>query len=92
MNIRKIKRQCMMRGCKNTDTYAISKTREFGGVILCKECLKSALNMINVQENPKEKELQKGKNNGENKNKDNSLKDITSDKKNGKTKKNESQK
>lgn len=55
MNIRKVRKKCMMRGCKNTDTYAISKTREFGGVILCKDCLSSALNEIKVLENPKKK-------------------------------------
>lgn len=34
-----------MRGCKNTDSFAISKTNEMGGgVIICKECLKEALN------------------------------------------------
>ena len=92
MKVKRIRKKCMMRGCKNIDSYAISKSFEFGGVNLCKDCLQSALNMIKVQENPKKKELQEGKNNGENKNMDTSLKDITSDKKNGKTKKNESQK
>ena len=55
MNIRKVRKKCMMRGCKNTDTYAISKTREFGGVILCQDCLSSALNEIKVLENSKKK-------------------------------------
>ena len=53
MNIRKVRKKCMMRGCKNTDTYAISKTREFGGVILCKDCLSSASSEIKVLETPK---------------------------------------
>ena len=42
MNVKKLKRKCSVRGCKNIETYAISKTREMGNsVIICKECLKS---------------------------------------------------
>lgn len=61
MNIRKVRKKCMMRGCKNTDTYAISKTREFGGVIICKECISSASNEIEVLEKPKKKADEKKK-------------------------------
>ncbi|MCK9477988.1 MAG: hypothetical protein M0R40_00615 [Firmicutes bacterium] len=44
MNIKKLKRRCMVRGCKSVDTYAISQTREAGNsVIVCKSCLESAL-------------------------------------------------
>lgn len=44
MNVKKIKRICGVRGCKNTDVFALSKTREVGNsVIICKDCLKDAL-------------------------------------------------
>ena len=34
----------MVRGCKNIETYAISKTREMGNsVFMCKECMADAL-------------------------------------------------
>ena len=41
MNVRKVKRICGMRGCRNTDSYAVSLTREGGNsIIICKECSK----------------------------------------------------
>lgn len=45
MNVKKIKRKCGVRGCKNIDNvYIISKTREMSNsLILCSECMKSAL-------------------------------------------------
>ena len=48
MFVKKIKRVCGVRGCKNTDNvYAISKTREMGNsIIACKDCLKEALASI----------------------------------------------
>ena len=47
MHIKKIKRICGVRGCKNTEVYAISKSRDMGNsVIICKECLKDALESI----------------------------------------------
>ena len=55
MNVRKIKRKCMMRGCKNTESYSLSLTREMGNsVILCAECAKKAYETINEYEKPKE--------------------------------------
>ena len=40
MYAKRLKRKCSVRGCKNTDTFAISRTRELGGsVIICKSCL-----------------------------------------------------
>ena len=43
MKIKKIKRKCEVRGCKNTDTYSLTNTNEFGNsVIICEECLKKA--------------------------------------------------
>ena len=43
MNVKKIKRKCGVRGCKNTESFIISKTREMGGsVIMCRKCLAEA--------------------------------------------------
>jgi hypothetical protein len=50
MYVKKIKRKCGVRGCKNTESYAISKTREMGNsIIACKECLMDALATIEEQ-------------------------------------------
>lgn len=45
MNVKKIKRKCGVRGCKNIDNvYIISKTREMSNsLIMCTECMQSAL-------------------------------------------------
>ena len=43
MRVIKVKRKCSVRGCKNTDCFAIVKGRELGGsVIMCADCLKEA--------------------------------------------------
>ena len=47
MNIRKVKRKCGVRGCKNTDCFAISKVREVGNsIIICSDCLKDGLEAV----------------------------------------------
>ena len=47
MKIKKIKRKCEVRGCKNTDTYSLTNTNEFGNsVIICEECLKKAVKAV----------------------------------------------
>ena len=47
MFIRQVKRKCSVRGCKNTECFAISRTREVGNtVIICKSCLDKALRAI----------------------------------------------
>lgn len=44
MYVRRVKRKCNVRGCRNTDSFAISRTREAGNsVIICKDCLTAAL-------------------------------------------------
>lgn len=44
MNVKKIKRKCGVRGCKNTESFIISKTREMGNsVIMCRDCMLEAL-------------------------------------------------
>jgi hypothetical protein len=53
MYVKKIKRKCGVRGCKNTVSYAISKSREMGNsIIACKECLLEALAVIEEQNKP----------------------------------------
>ena len=53
--VKKIKRKCGVRGCKNTESYSISKSREMGNsIIVCKECLMEALNTIEEQKKPVE--------------------------------------
>ncbi len=47
MYVKKLKRKCGVRGCKNTDTYAISLRKEAGNsIIACKSCLAEALKEI----------------------------------------------
>ena len=44
MYVRRIKRKCNVRGCRNTDSFSISYTREAGNtVIICEKCLKEAV-------------------------------------------------
>ena len=44
---KKVKRKCSVRGCKNTECFAISKSREIGNsVIICKSCLQEALGAV----------------------------------------------
>lgn len=55
MYVRQVKRKCNVRGCKNTECFAISQTREVGNtVIVCKSCLSSALESLS-EINPKTK-------------------------------------
>lgn len=44
MRVKKIRRKCSVRGCKNIDTYSIARSHEVGNsVIICKSCLEDAL-------------------------------------------------
>lgn len=45
MFVKKFKRKCDVRGCKNTaDVFLISKRREMGNTVaMCRDCLKEAL-------------------------------------------------
>lgn len=44
MNIRHVKRKCLVRGCNNIGSYNISRRREMGvGIMICKQCLSEAL-------------------------------------------------
>lgn len=43
MKTRKIRRQCMVPGCRNHDSLMIHRTREpWPNVIICEECIKDA--------------------------------------------------
>lgn len=55
MNFKQVKRKCGVRGCKNTVSFHISRTREIGNsVIICKECLQEALTAISEKTEPTE--------------------------------------
>lgn len=55
MYLRKVKRKCSVRGCKNTQAYSVSKTREAGNsIIMCKQCMDEAAKAAqNFAEPPK---------------------------------------
>lgn len=47
MNFKYVKRKCGVRGCKNTDSFVISRNRELGNsLVLCKDCMKEALDAV----------------------------------------------
>lgn len=47
MNVKKVRRRCGIRGCRNTESYALVKGREHGGsVIICADCIKDAYHTI----------------------------------------------
>ena len=47
MNVKKIKRKCAVKGCRNIESYTISKARDFGDtVLICPSCLQEALDAI----------------------------------------------
>lgn len=58
MYVKKVRRKCDVRNCKNKDCYAISRSREVGNTIIaCADCLKEALEAIDKlpKETPKAK-------------------------------------
>ena len=61
MNVKKIKRKCGVRGCKNVESFVISKTREMGtSIIMCRECMEDALKSTESYAEPiKEKKAPK---------------------------------
>ena len=51
MRVRKVRRKCGVRGCKNINAYSITLASEFGNsVIICKDCLEKALGAIEAAE------------------------------------------
>ena len=54
MYVKKLRRKCGVKGCKCTDSYVISRSRDCGySVIMCKSCLVEALEAIDAIEAPK---------------------------------------
>lgn len=65
MYIRKVKRKCNVRACKNTDCFAISRSREVGNtIIICKDCLKAALERIGMTKSEQDNNVKVDKNTG----------------------------
>lgn len=61
MYLKRIKRKCMVRGCKNTDTYTMSKTREMGNsVYMCKDCIAEADKAVKSYVEPEKTMVKKG--------------------------------
>ncbi len=53
MYVRRVKRKCGIRGCKNTDCFAVSRAREIGNtVIICRDCLAGALGELDGKAEP----------------------------------------
>lgn len=50
MNVKKVNRLCTVKGCKNTASYAISRSSEYGGIIICKSCLEEAVKAVSIAE------------------------------------------
>lgn len=66
MYARKVKRKCNVRGCKNTDCFAVSRTRELGNtVIICRACLERALEKVTPTENTTKPDVEPDKQNVE---------------------------
>ena len=43
MHVKKVKKKCMVKGCRNTDCFSLTAGHEFGNtVIICLDCLKAA--------------------------------------------------
>lgn len=47
MRVVRLRKKCMVRGCGNLETYAISRGwSEIGNVFICERCLKDALDKV----------------------------------------------
>ena len=47
MYVKRVRRKCSVRACRRTDSFALSKSREFGNsIIVCRDCLEAALKAI----------------------------------------------
>lgn len=65
--IKKIKRQCMVRGCKNRESYSVSCSRELGNSIhICEECAKGIVFAIGQKYPVEVSDNQKNSENAEN--------------------------
>ena len=58
MNIKPIKRQCMVPGCRNTNSFLVYKTREpWATVTICPECAREAFIAMCPEEEQKDAEI-----------------------------------
>ena len=47
IKIKKIKRRCMVNGCKNIHTFTVTRRNEFGNSIhICEDCLRDILGEV----------------------------------------------
>ena len=52
MKIRKMKRICGIKGCRNKDTYVVAKNYGLGGgLIICRDCAEAIVKAIDELEN-----------------------------------------
>ena len=58
---KKLKKKCMVRGCGNTETFALSRSgSEFGNVFICASCLAEGLSQVDeARKDFEEKEKKK---------------------------------
>ena len=54
-NIKKIRHVCSVKGCSNRDVVLIAKIGHIGGVYLCGECAKAALDALTEKKATKAK-------------------------------------
>jgi hypothetical protein len=54
MYVKKVKRKCSVRGCRNThNVFSISKTKEMGNsIIMCVDCMQDAISSTNGYKEP----------------------------------------
>ena len=53
MYVRKVKRICGVRGCRNTQSYSVSLSREAGNsIIICQECAKKVFEALKDEPAP----------------------------------------
>lgn len=59
---KRVRKKCEVRGCRNLDSFAISKSREAGNsIIICKECLGGGLDAVKaLGDAPKVKKISAG--------------------------------
>lgn len=50
VKLKKIKTKCQVKGCRSTgnkvDTFVVSASSEFGGIVMCKNCIKGAYDAL----------------------------------------------
>ena len=54
-NIKKIRHVCSVKGCSNRDVVLIAKNGHIGGVYICRECAKAALDALTEKKSAKAK-------------------------------------